>query len=250
MKATLIIAVDYIEENFRGRVAPVFIVFVAIVIYATTLLGALAQDERGRIILDFGLALIETMSLAAAVYAAATSLTRDMDTRAAYLVLTRPVSRTQYLLGRFLGIMASVLSTIALMAAIHLAVLFSKGWIWTSAYLWALLGSFLKITLAASLTLFLALFFSSTLAAVLVAAIAWTLGHFLPEIRFLIHHQSGTKLWAIKTLYYVIPNLDLLNYRDSITAPIPPLTLWLGYVCVYAGAWIAAATRLFSRKEF
>ncbi|MDE1977071.1 MAG: ABC transporter permease subunit [Elusimicrobia bacterium] len=250
MKSTALVARNSFWENARSRFFAVCIVFGVVLVYTGMLLGILAQEQQARILLDFGLSLIELAGLAVAVYGAATGLLGEIESKTVYLALTRPVARAHYLLGRFAGLMASVLSAMCLMAAFHVALLLCKGWAWNGAYLWALLGSFLAIFITTSAALFLSLFFSSSLTALLIAGILWTLGHFIPEIRFLADRAPGSAIWFLKAVSYVIPNLGLLNWRDNLaSAAIPPLALWGSYCLLYAGIWLACAARLFSRRE-
>jgi len=250
VKNAAVVAWNSCWENVRSRFFAVCVVFAVVLVYTGMLLGILAQEQQTRILLDFGLSLIELTGLLVAVYGAATGLLGEIESKTVYLALTRPVARAQYLLGRFAGLMGSVLAAMCLMAAFHLVLLFCKGWSWNGAYLWALAGSFLAIFITASVALFLSLFFSSALTALLITGILWTLGHFIPEIRLLAGRAPGAALWFLNAVSYLIPNLGLLNWRDNLaSAAIPPLTLWASYCALYAGIWLAAAAKLFSRRE-
>jgi Cu-processing system permease protein len=251
-----IIALNSWEENLRSRFFLVALAFGGIILYLSLLLGLLAADQEIRVLLDTGLAFIELIGLAGAIYGAATSILREMETKTVYLILTRPVGRAQYLLGRFLGLMLSVAASMSLMAVFHVIILLSKGWHPEGAYVLALLAAYLKVLITAALATFLALFSTSTLTALTITLILWTLGHVLPEIRFLIAHKARhAHTLPLLGLAYVLPNLQLFNFRDrldavSIAAPEHSLLVWLGYAAAYAGAWLAASALLFRKKEF
>lgn len=256
LQTIAILAANSWRENLRGRFLILVLVFGLVCLYMSLLLGLLAADQELRVLLDFGLALIELLGLAAALYGAATGILREMETKTIYLILTRPVSRGQFLLGRFLGLTLSVLAAMLLMALAHLILLFIKGWSWDSTYLPALLGAFLKVVVTASLALFLSLFSSSVLTALVITLVLWTLGHFLAEIRHMI--RWGSAYWSMlpmTALSYVIPDLQLLNLRDRLSpvagapAEISRL-LCLFYAAAYSAAWLAAARWLLKRKEF
>lgn len=254
MRAALILAANAWRENLRSRFFQLTAVFGAVVLYVSLLLGLLAADQELRVLLDFGLSFIELLGLAGAVYGAATTILREIETKTIYLILTRPVARGQYLAGRFAGLMLSVLASMALMALVHLTILFAKGWSWEWSYLAALAGAYLKVLITAALATFLALFSSSALTALSITAILWTLGHFLPEIRFMIRWGSASPSMApLQALSYIVPDLQLFNLRDSTTpggpGPVPWLA-WLGYSAAYAGVWLALARRLLAKKEF
>jgi Cu-processing system permease protein len=243
------VALNGWQESLRSRYFLLCAVFGVVTLYVSMILGLLAADQELRVLLDFGLSLIELLGLAAAAYGAATIVLREMETKTIYLVLTRPVSRPQYLLGRFAGLMLSVGASMSLMACVHLSILLWKGWAWSAAYPAALLGSFLKLLAVAAMTLFLALFSSSTLTALAIAGILWALGHFLPEIRFMIRWTSqGAILAPLTALSYVIPDLQRLNLRDRL-AEGGTLSA-IGYALAYSAAWLALASVKLRRKEF
>ena len=250
LRAGAILAWNTVQESLRSRYYLLCLVFGAALIYVSLLLGLLAADQEVRVLLDFGLALIELLGLAVAVYGAATTILREIETKTIYLIMTRPISRGAYLLGRFAGLMLSTAAVMAAMACVHVSLLLLKGWSWSAAYPTALAGSYLKLLVAAALTLFLALFSSSVLAALVLALILWTLGHVLPEIRNLIKLGAHPALTApLVVLSYLVPDLQMLNVRDRLAAP-GALLMPLGYATLYCGVWLALAAARLRRKEF
>ncbi|MBI3554458.1 MAG: ABC transporter permease [Elusimicrobia bacterium] len=249
MRKAAILAWNSWQENLRGRYFTLAFFFGLVVLYMSVILGVLAADQEVRVLLDFGLGFIELMGLAGALYGATTTILREMETKTIYLILSRPVTRGEYLVGRFAGTMLSVLVSMLAMAAMHLALLFFKGWSWQAWYFWAFLGAFLKVFVTAALATFLAIFSSSVLTALTISAILWTLGHFVGEIRFMSAWGSSKAASVpLTAAAYLMPNLELLNARDRLSAP--PLGLWLGYCAAYAAVWLALARQLLRRKEF
>jgi ABC-type transport system involved in multi-copper enzyme maturation permease subunit len=247
-----IVAWNTFQDNLRSRYYLLCLVFGGVVLYVSLLLGLLAADQEVRVVLDFGLSLIELLGLAAAVYGAATIVLREMETKTIYLILTRPVSRSQYLVGRFAGLMLSTAAVMAAMAALHLPILFWKGWAWSWLYPASIAGSFLKLLITAALTMFLALASSSILTALVITMILWTLGHFLPEIRFMIRWNAGAQgaiSVPLTALSYVVPDLQLLNLRDMWERPAG-MVRPVAYALAYAGVWVALAAARLRRKEF
>jgi ABC-type transport system involved in multi-copper enzyme maturation permease subunit len=256
MRMVWLLALNQWQEGLRSRFHVISLVFSVVLILLSLVFGVLAVDQEQRVILDFGLSFIELMALAGALYGAASVILREMETKTIYLVLTRPVSRGQYLLGRYAGLMLSAGAAIGLMAAVHVAVLALKGWSFDAGYLKALTGVYLKVAITSALGMFLALFSSSALTALVIAGILWALGHFMPEIRYLIEHGSPRYLTPLlMAAAYVPPDLNLFNVRDrletaSLSSPEAPLWFWAAYAFLYAGAWLFLARRLLRRKEF
>src|SRR6185295_1686907 len=120
MRKILGIARYTFTEIFRNKVYYVLMLFAVVLFSAALLLGALGGEQRNRMILDFGLVSIESFSLLVAVFAAVTLVIEEMETRTLYLILSRPVARYQFVLGRFLGLMGLLTITYLIMAAGHL----------------------------------------------------------------------------------------------------------------------------------
>lgn len=251
MRNALLLAANSWRESLRTRFFMISAVFSGVLLYVSLLFGLLAVDQELRVLLDFGLAFIELVGLAGALYGATTMVLRELETKTIYLVLTRPVSRGEYLAGRFAGLMLSTAVSLSLMCAFHLAILFWKGWHWQAAYALAVLGVYLKILITASLAFFLALFSSSVLTAGVFSAILWTLGHFLPEIRHLIQEGAPpAAMLPLTLLSKVVPDLQFFNLRDRLGAAAAPLAGWLGYAAAYSLVWLGLSGVLMRRKEF
>lgn len=255
MRNVALLAFNGWREQLRGRFLPVAVLFGAVILYLSLLLGVLAADQELRVLLDFGLAFLEFLATAAVAYTAATGILQELETKTVYLVLVRPVRRGEYLLGRYLGTVAAGLSAAAAMAAVHLSLLLWKGWGWDWAYLGALLGVALKLGVIAAVAGLLALVATSALSALTMTAVAWMLGHFVPEMRLLIRRSAeGAAGWALEAAAWLLPDLSLLNFRDRLHAPAAalPAEPWgpaLLYVPLYAGACLALAWALFRRRE-
>lgn len=244
------------REQLRNKSFAVALLFSAVILYVSLLLGTLAVDQELRVLLDFGLGFIELMALFMAVYGAATAVLREIETKTIYLILTRPISRADYLIGRFMGLFLSVLSAILAMGAVHLAVLKAKGWAFDPEYLLAVLGIVLKLAVATALAGFWALASTSVLSALTITGIVWTLGNFLPEIEFLVrrtsHHWAAVPMLG---LTYLLPNLQLFNFRDRLDVPATalaaePVAAALLYAVGYSAACIALSYAFFRKKEF
>lgn len=252
MRTTAALAWNTFQESLRSRYWLLCLVFAAVLLYVSLLLGLLAADQEVRVVLDFGLSLIELMALAAAAYGAATTLLREIETKTVYLILTRPVGRGRYLLGRFAGLALSTTASVLIMACVHLTVLALKKGLPVPHYAAAILAILLKVLMAAALTLFLALFSSSVLTAVVIALIVWSLGHVLPEIRFMIKWNAGTHgltMAPLMALSYLIPDLQLLNLRDRLSSGAPLLGP-AAYALAYAAGWLSMAVWRLRRREF
>jgi ABC-type transport system involved in multi-copper enzyme maturation permease subunit len=240
-------------EVFRNKVYYVLILFAGVLIGSTVLLGALGGEQRSRMIIDMGLASIEIFSLAVAVFAAVTLVLEEMESRTLYLVLTRPVARYQFVLGRFLGLLLIITVAFAVMAAAHLALCHAVNAASDRHYFLSLYFSWQKIMLVTAVAMVFSLFATSTVSAVTFTMFFWVMGHFSGEIRFLAQKASQPIVtWVAMAFYYIAPNFEVLNLRD-----VPPTwsgLSWLwpaaGYSLTYTAFCLALTVLLFRKKEF
>lgn len=254
MKAIRIVAAHGARETLRNQTFVTALCFSGVLLYVSVLLGALAVDQEVRVLADFGLSFIELMGLLLVVFGAANGILREMDTKTIYLVLSRPVPRAAFLLGRYLGLLASAALAVGAMALAHLSLLFLRGWAWNEAYCLALFGILLKLAIASALAMLLALISTSLLSALTMTGVVWILGHFLPELRFLVRRLPEAWLRPFfQGFGLLLPNLQLLNFRDRLDWPGFhgfAIAAGAGYALSYAASCLALAYGLFRKREF
>jgi len=252
MRTVVIIALHTLREQWKNRFLQLLLIFGGVLIYAALLLGAMAAEQERRVLLNFGLGLIELSGLAAVVVGCAYAVLRDMETKTIYLILSRPVSRGAYIVGKYAGLMLAAAAAMACMAVLHLLLLKFKGADAGAGYAAIIFSSWLKAALVGALTMLVSLISTSSLSALLMSGIFWTLGHFTGELRYISSKLGGASALLIQPLQWVIPDLSLLNLRDSFAAALPHASwsVLLGYSALYCGVSLALACLLFSRKEF
>jgi ABC-type transport system involved in multi-copper enzyme maturation permease subunit len=246
------IARHSLRENYKNRFFGLFVVFAGVLIYASLLAGVMAVDEEARVINDLGLALMELITLSYALLSAADAITREIRTKTIYLVFSRPVPRPSYLAGKAAGLYAASALMLGVMAFIHLSLIYFRGFVLPPVYLKAVFFIWCKLLIITSVALFVSLFATSTVSAVAITCILWTLGHFTSEAKFLVARSSGASSLVLKAVAYFIPNFQLFNARDlGAAAPsaAPPGFL-AGYLLLWLVVPYLASLLLFRKKEF
>jgi ABC-type transport system involved in multi-copper enzyme maturation permease subunit len=242
------------KEHVRHKAWLSAALFGLVLLGGTLVVSALGQDERARLMLDLGLAAIEAISLVSIVFLTVHLILSEIESRAIFLILSHPVRRADYLLGRFLGTVSAVALGMAAMALMHVALLSLYG-AWDPARYAAAVAFILgKATVMGALSLLLSLALTSEAAAMAFAVFFWILGHFSSEMRFLADRSGGSFLkTALVTFSHVAPDFSHFNYRDFWHAPAPP-SGWLAwaavYVLAYSAACLALSIQLFEQKEF
>ena len=240
-------------QILRNRVWYVLVLFSAILILSTLLLGTLGGEQKARMITDLGLASIEGISFLSTVFAAVTLVLEEMESRTLYLILTRPVARAIFIVGRFLGLIAAMTAAFILMAS-GLAILLKCVHVTMDPHFaLSLLYSWEKIVMITAVALVFSLFSTSTASAITFTFFFWVMGHFSGEIQFLARKAAQPALVFLCTIfYYVMPNFQLMNIRDVSPDILNAGWLWAaaGYGLFYTVVCLSLTALLFRKKEF
>ena len=242
------------KEHVRRKAWLSAALFGLVLLGGALVVSALAQDERARLMLDLGLAAIEVLALVGVVFLAVNLILQEIESRAIFLILTHPVRRADYLLGRYLGTVAAIALGMAGMALMHATLLSLYGW-WEPGRYLAALGCLLgKTAVMGALSLLLSLALTSEAAAMAFAVFFWMLGHFSSEMRFLADRSGSTFLkTAIVAFSHAAPDFARFNYRDFWHQSVPSADwfIWAAvYALAYTAACLALAVQLFEQKEF
>lgn len=242
------------KEHIRHKAWLSAALFGFVLLGGALIVSALAAEERARLMLDLGLAAIEAISLISVVFLTVNLILAEIESRAIFLILSHPVRRADYLLGRFLGTVAAVALGMAGMALMHTLLLGLYGWVEPGRYL-AALGCMLgKTAVMGALSLLLSLALTSEAAAMSFAVFLWMLGHFSSEMRFLAGRSGSAFLKTTLIAFsHAAPDFAHFNYRDfwHQSAPTADWLIWAGaYALAYTAACLALSVQLFEQKEF
>jgi Cu-processing system permease protein len=251
MRKMLAIASVTVRETLRRKLQVNLLFFGAALVVASHLVGMLTLGERYRILADLGLTSMQLIGLMVAVFVGSNLVAGDMERRVLQPILAKPVPRASYVLGRYLGLAAVLLLNLAVMAVLLAATLALDG---TgdgrlgSPFLGALGLLAIQFLVVGAVAVLFSCISSPTLAAVFTLAVALA-GQMTGEIRAL---WKGPAAWVPQLIWYVVPNLGVLNANESLVyGTPPPAQAWVaaGYGLCYAAAALALAVLAFERRD-
>jgi ABC-type transport system involved in multi-copper enzyme maturation permease subunit len=247
----LAIAAVTLREVLRRKVQVNLILFGAVLIVASFLVSGLTIGEGHRILSDLGLTAMQLIGLLVAVFLGASLISGDIERRVLQPVVAKPVSRTQYVLGRYLGLAAALVLNLVVMGVVLAAVLCSESRSLRPLDL-PLLAAFgllaVQFLVVGAVAILFSAISSTTLAAIFALAVAIA-GQLTGEVRAL---WQGSATWIPRLLWYVLPNLGALNGNEAViyrTLPPPQAGLAVVHGIVYAAATLALATLAFERRD-
>jgi len=261
-----LVAVNVFKESVRDRVPYNLAVFAVLLISASYLLGQLTAGQDIKVIKDLGLAAIAVFGLLIAVFIGIGLVWKEVDKRSIYGVLSKPVTRPQFVLGKFAGLVLTLAINLLVMTVAFYAVLAYLGWATPTviAAAWrvpaadpillqaiALIG--VELALVTALALFFSTFSSPFLSAALTFAL-WVVGHFNEDLRhFEAIVDSPVAVWITRGLYYVLPNFASFDIKAQVVhgqaLPAGDLLFTIVYGVVYIALVLTGAVMIFARRD-
>jgi ABC-type transport system involved in multi-copper enzyme maturation permease subunit len=249
------IALNTFRESIRGKLLYIVLVFGAVLIISTYILSPLSVGAaKDKIITDVGLAFISFFGVMTAVVTGSTLVHKEIDKRAVYMVLTRPVSRLEYLVGKFSGIMAVLVLMVAIMSVLMGIVVVLGGGSVTGGILAAIFLSLLEMAVICSIVLFFSTFTTPVMSFFFTVCF-FVAGSLSGDLRvFAQKFGSGTMKFIMDVFYYILPNLRLFNLRNEAVHQVAfqysDILLTTVYAAVYCAVIIYFSYLVFRKREF
>ncbi len=261
------IALSVFKESVRDRVLYNLVLFAVLLIGASYLLGQLTAGQELKIIKDLGLAAMSVFGLFIAIFIGIGLVSKEVERRSIYGLLSKPISRPQLVLGKYAGLVVTLGVNVAVMTVALYGVLgylswteseeFKRGWE-APALDPALLSAIFLILLALMLVTAIALLFSTFSSPMLSAALTlvlYVVGHFSADLQRLDEFVESRFAGAIGTgLYYVLPNLEAFDVKSRVVHGLPVPLAEVAWTTTYGAAYIAGllavAILIFSRRDF
>jgi ABC-type transport system involved in multi-copper enzyme maturation permease subunit len=267
MRAIGFIAVNVFKESVRDKVPYNLVFFAVLLIAVSYLLGQLTAGQDVKIVKDLGLAAMSVFGLFIAVFIGIGLVSKEVERRSIYSLLSKPIRRQEVIIGKYAGLVLTLLVNLAVMTVAYYAVLGVIAW---SAGAWmkpeweapaldpSLLKAIAMIFLQLMIVMAIALLFSTFSSPILSVALTFGLyivGHFNADLR---HFQtvvaSKPVVYLAGALYYVLPNLARFDIKAEVVHAQPVPSGMLMYNALYATLYIAtllvAATWIFLRRDF
>ena len=249
MKKILTIGKYTLKENISNKVFNGILYFGILSIFFTSLLDEVALYEGGRVIRDSGLFLTEFLIMLITVYISSTYVIKAVTEKSIYLVLTKAVTKSKYIMGINLGIIYSIFCNVFIMGGILGFILYTKGkfdW-W---YIRALFFIGLKLSIVSSLGIFFSIISDSFVTSTIFTLFTYILGHGVMEIKAISEKLTGSIFqWILDLLYIILPKFNLLNYRDYLKIVDINYFMIIGYVVVYITCIVVATNIVFEKKR-
>lgn len=257
------IARNTLRENIRDKILYNLILFALLMILSSFVLGQLTLGYENKVIVDIGLSAISIFGTLIAIFIGIGLVYKELERRTVYALLAKPVHRWEFILGKYLGLLLTLLINVAVMTVGVWLTLAYNGNVSIQSCA-RLLPAIYLIFLSMALTTAVALVFSAFSTPALSALFTfflWLIGHFNADlIQFALITKSAAAEYAAKFLYYVLPNISNFSMVDSRNViqgaayyePISAAAVgWASvYAVLYCAVLLMISATIFSRRDF
>lgn len=253
----LAIARNAFREAVRDRVLYNLVLFVLLLIAGAIFLGELSAGQEAKIIVDLGLSAMLLFGVFIAIFVGVGLVYKEIERRTLYAILSKPIGRGQFLLGKYLGLCLTLLINVLVMGiGVSLALIYvRRGWNPLALQIWpAIFLIYFELMIITAVALLFSSFSSPALSALLTFFV-FIIGHFSADLKSLATTgNSAAARMLFRALYYLLPNLANFSLitpaAHGVTPSASAFALATMYMFVYVGVLLAAATLIFSRRNF
>jgi len=266
-KICLVSQITY-KEGVRDRALHgiMFIAFLSCILYMTVV--PLFAFETGKVIIDIGFASLTLAGLAIILFLGITLLTADIHKRTVCMILSRPISRTEYIIGKFIGLSFIILIALSIISGLGIL----SGWIgtrfieemnlprnfsWGVMFL-AISFNYLSLLIILSVAFFFTIVTTNAYLSMLFTFCVYLIGASLETIVKIISVGDFVKvgdvyLGMLKVFSWIFPNMKAFNLKVALSYGLPLSNTYIFWSFIYGVSYImillSITTLIFNNQE-
>jgi ABC-type transport system involved in multi-copper enzyme maturation permease subunit len=249
------IARNTFREAVRDRVLYNLIAFALLLSGAAILVGQISIDIERLVVVNLGLTAVSLFGVVIAIFIGIGLVSKEIEKRTLYTVLSRPVRRWEFIVGKFFGLAGTlVVNTVFMAIGVFAALLYvaHKFSASDATILVALYFIILEFLIICSLALLFSSFSSPLLSAVFAFSL-FVIGSFADDLRGFAALAHGFTHWIATGVAYLVPNFSALNVISAV-AHQQPLSGQLIlqntlYAIFYSVMALSGAVLIFERRN-
>ena len=248
------LAANTMREAIRSRVLYTLLFFAVVLIGTSVLLATLTYVEGQRILQSVGFAAIRLFGAAIAIFVGIGLIHREVERRTIYTILSKPISRAEFLLGKYLGLVATIWLQLAIMGVAFAAVSLLTGAPLHHQIAVALGLAAIELALVVAFATVFSSFTTPMLAALFTTGI-YAIGHLSRDLRdFGATSESEAVRLASQALYRILPDLESFNFTiqalHALPIPSSEVLLAVVYGVGYSALLLLLGVVVFERRDF
>lgn len=249
------VAFNTFREAVRDRVLYNLIAFAVLLSGAAVLVGQISIDIERLVVVNLGLTAVSLFGVVIAIFIGIGLVSKEIEKRTLYTVLSRPLRRWEFVVGKFFGLAGTLaVNTLCMAVGVFLALLyavhkFEKADAWVLVALYFIVLQFLIVC---ALALMFSSFSSPLLATVFTFCL-FVIGNLSDDLRGFAGMAHGITKWLVTATAYLVPNFSTLNVISVVahgeSIPGRLIAYNTAYALLYSVVAISAAVLIFERRN-
>lgn len=253
MRSIFVIARNTVSDALSRIVLQIILVFGIMFLIIGFFFTFMTPGEEDKMLKDLGISAITVFGLLLAIYMGISLIQPEVERRTIYALLAKPVRRLEFMLGKYLGAVAVLALSVAVMGVVLVGALYVKQTVWSPSLLIGLVGIFFALMIMTALVMMISTF-ASSLMATFGGFLFWAIGYSQMFIKQLADHaENPVSRGLLLVLHAVLPNFTNLDLRlavvDGTAIPVQLLAKMAAYGLGYTVVVMAVAGILFNERE-
>jgi ABC-type transport system involved in multi-copper enzyme maturation permease subunit len=249
------IASNTFREAVRDRVLYNLIAFALLLSGAAIFIGQISIEIERLVVVNLGLTAVSLFGVVIAIFIGIGLVSKEIEKRTLYTVLSRPVRRWEFIVGKFFGLAGTlIVNTFFMAVGVFAALLYvAHRFSAPDAFIFvALYFIILEFLILCSLALLFSSFSSPLLSAVFTFSL-FIIGSFADDLRGFAAMTHGVARWIATGAAYLVPNFSTLNVISAVAHQQPVAGQLIlqntFYALFYAAMALSGAVLIFERRN-
>jgi len=257
------------KEGTRNRTFYGISLLALLLMVAAFFISGMVMRDVGKVAVDMALSTVSFAGLLLVLFVGIDLMAKDLDKRTIYMVLARPISRQQYIFGKFYGISLLIVTTVfilSLFGAISIVLIKWANPDYFPRFSWGpvlLADAFIAISLImlSALSFLFASFASTSFITLILTIVSYIIGQSMSTVKAVVENPQAAGITVspvtvklVQVAYYLFPNLSLFDIKTQAAHGLAiPMTYIFWTICygiVYICLVISFAAFFFRKKEF
>jgi ABC-type transport system involved in multi-copper enzyme maturation permease subunit len=249
------IASNTFREAVRDRVLYNLIAFALLISGAAVLVAQISIEIERLVVVNLGLTAVTLFGIVIAIFIGIGLVSKEIEKRTLYTVLSRPVRRWEFIVGKFFGLSGTLVVNTFFMAIGVFAALFYVAHKFTASDAYILVALYfivLEFLIICSVSLLFSSFSTPLLSAVFAFAL-FVIGSFADDLRGFATLSHGITRWFATAAAYLVPNFSALNVISAVAhqQPVGAQLILQNtlYAFFYSAMALSGAVLIFERRN-
>ncbi|BCR04667.1 hypothetical protein DESUT3_17360 [Desulfuromonas versatilis] len=268
MRRVAALALITFKEGIRNRSLFGILFFSLFMLGLNVAVAGFFMREIGKVTVDMNLSALSFSGLLLVLFVGVNLMAKDIDRKTIHLVLSKPISRIEYLWGKYLGIVWFVLVSLSVLLFFSSVTVFGLralypvyfgnfSWL---VFFQACIFIFVKLAVLSSIVVFFSAITTSSFLTLVLGICSYIVGEAIEEVVFYLKSGlSGDSFPVymqkfIDLVSFVFPNFSVFDFKleaaHGLAIASDRLVFSLGYAAVYVTILLVCGSIIFSRREF